>query len=1241
LPSRRAHVVIFHIGDEEITKARRVPASVKATGGQTSADSRAEISIRGTYDTAGRRLTSKDALGNTTSYSEIVTNNQRIVTTTYPDGGTRIVEYYRDGQLAKVTGTAAHPMRYEYGVVQDEGVWRRYTKDIKLDNSGNDTAEVVTNFFDMMGRNYKTVHGDGATRQSFYNSKGQLSKTVDPDGVTTLYSHNARGELEYTALDMNRDGVTDFAGTDRIQRTAKSVETLNGLSKAITRTYVWATNNSAVSNVTSISEISVDSLRSWRINHGLTNEIRTVYAGNGNRYVTNTAPDGSYTISHFLHGQLQSATRKDASGAQLGKTTYGYDAHGRQKTMTDARNGTTTHAHDNADRVISVTTPAPGTGASPQTTSYTHDYAGRVTRTGLPDGNGVTNVYSARGELLTNYGARVYPVAYGYDAQGRKTNMITWTNFAGRLGAATTWWKFNSRGFMTNKVYADGNGPKYTYSPAGRLLTRLWARGITTTYHTNAAGEVFATTYSDGMTPSVTNYFDRLGRKTNIIDGGGSRFLRYADSGLLTSETNAVGVLAGISLDYGYDAISRRSTIAMKSNGVAQFTHTYTYDTASRLTNVSDGTYSATYSHVANSPLVSQITFRSNTVTRMTTAKKHDLLDRLLEISSQPIAPGEPPSSFVYEYDDANQRVRVTDTNGFYWLYGYDRLGQLINTKRYWGDGTLVAGQQYEYSYDDIGSRSQTKEGGDKMGGSLRTANYVANNLNQYTQREVPGAADIIGIAKPDAAVTVNGSAAHRQSEYYRQELSINNASAAVWQSVTNQAVLGGVTNTEIGNLLVAKTPQSFWFDSDGNQTSDGVWTNSWDGENRGTAIESTTSVPAAGRGKEMWTLDTSGRWIQRVVYTWSAGSYVATETNRFVWDRKVLLAILDDMNRVVMSFQRGADLAGSLQGAGGVGGLLAVNNITNGTHFVGFDGNGNAASLVGGTDGTLAAKYEYEPFGKELRVTGAAARANPLRFSTQWKDGTTCRTKYLYRDYQFSLGRWMSRDLIGERGGPSLQSFVKNRPPYAVDALGLDLIPLPTAHVPISELNAAYGVDAFTGDVFTGEIALPFVVPPTIHVVRDIDCCCAQVERAQRVDVIYGTILPTDAAAPGNPYTVFGATDQLPKHEDRRREVYVNAYATFIAPIQSAGDFVTRCGTICRNTPGTARSLLLDYLAENQDLGIASYTEWVKEQQRAIGGENKRWELDDAGLRDFIRDPHQVPYPWFTGVPCPSIFGP
>ena len=39
---------------------------------------------------------------------------------------------------------------------------------------------------------------------------------------------------------------------------------------------------------------------------------------------------------------------------------------------------------------------------------------------------------------------------------------------------------YEATGLVTNKVYADGKGPTYTYTPDGKLATRTWARGIAT-----------------------------------------------------------------------------------------------------------------------------------------------------------------------------------------------------------------------------------------------------------------------------------------------------------------------------------------------------------------------------------------------------------------------------------------------------------------------------------------------------------------------------------------------------------------------------------------------------------------------------------------------------------------------------------------------------------------------------------------------------------------------------------------
>jgi len=79
---------------------------------------------------------------------------------------------------------------------------------------------------------------------------------------------------------------------------------------------------------------------------------------------------------------------------------------------------------------------------------------------------------------------------------------------------------------------------------------------------------------------------------------------------------------------------------------------------------------------------------------------------------------------------------RITDARDFgrrqLLAYEYDSLGQVRSGKKYWS-AHAVAGQQFEYGFDDIGNRKNTKCGGDETAWNLRSANYGANSLNQYT----------------------------------------------------------------------------------------------------------------------------------------------------------------------------------------------------------------------------------------------------------------------------------------------------------------------------------------------------------------------------------------------------------------------------------------------------------------------------------------------------------------------------
>ena len=137
-------------------------------------------------------------------------------------------------------------------------------------------------------------------------------------------------------------------------------------------------------------------------------------------------------------------------------------------------------------------------------------------------------------------------------------------------------------------------------------------------------------------------------------------------------------------------------------------------------------------------------------------------------------------------------------------------------------------------------------------------------------------------------------------------------------------------------------------------------------------------------------------------------------------------------------SYVWGLDLSGSLQGAGGIGGLL-VRNTDSGSFLYLYDANGNVGQLVDASTGSIAAHYEYDPFGNTIVANGSEAGSNPFRFSTKSLDTETGLSYYGYRYYSPELGRWISKDPLQELGGINLYIFVGNCPVGYIDYLGLD----------------------------------------------------------------------------------------------------------------------------------------------------------------------------------------------------------
>ena len=121
-------------------------------------------------------------------------------------------------------------------------------------------------------------------------------------------------------------------------------------------------------------------------------------------------------------------------------------------------------------------------------------------------------------------------------------------------------------------------------------------------------------------------------------------------------------------------------------------------------------------------------------------------------------------------------------------------------------------------------------------------------------------------------------------------------------------------------------------------------------------------------------------------------------------------------------NYTRGTNPSGTLERAGGIGGLLARSHGYSGgtwsTHnFYQADGNGNITYMVNSSQSSVAA-YKYDPFGNLISSSGSLAGANVYRFSSKEQHVNSGMYYYGFRFYDPNLQRWINRDPIGEQGG-------------------------------------------------------------------------------------------------------------------------------------------------------------------------------------------------------------------------------
>jgi RHS repeat-associated protein len=89
-------------------------------------------------------------------------------------------------------------------------------------------------------------------------------------------------------------------------------------------------------------------------------------------------------------------------------------------------------------------------------------------------------------------------------------------------------------------------------------------------------------------------------------------------------------------------------------------------------------------------------------------------------------------------------------------------------------------------------------------------------------------------------------------------------------------------------------------------------------------------------------------------------------------------------------------------------------------------------------SNGTLAAHYEYAPFGAVTAQSGASSAVNPWRFSSEYEDDLLALVYYNYRHYDSRYGRWLTRDILEEHDSVNIYIFLSNNAVEDTDQLGM-----------------------------------------------------------------------------------------------------------------------------------------------------------------------------------------------------------
>ena len=605
-----------------------------------------------------------------------------------------------------------------------------------------------------------------------------------------------------------------------------------------------------------------------------------------------------------------------------------------------------------------------------------------------------------------------------------------------------TRWKLDAAERPIAKIYADGTETDYTYeNTTSRLKIVTDAKGQTTSYQYNLDNSLANVAYAGSVqvTPGVTYGYDpQRGRLSSVVDGIGTTTYSYYPYGSGGPGTLGAGQVQSVSgpfanevVSYQYDQLGRVTTRTV--DGVDE---TYSYEPLGRLQTDTNALGTFTYGYDGTTSRPSSSAY-PNGQQALYTYLEDNTQDRRLSQIKYLASGGGLLDEFDYAYDGPLGRIihwgqrqpgpgagAIATTT---YDLGYDAIGQLTHAVLN-GDSTSLGSSVW--SYDPAGNRTGVQNGS----GTVSTA--VPTSTNSLFSLSGGGKVEVAGSLTKWANVTVNGQAAsfNAATDTFQAFVSLPIGTQTLTINATDAS--GNTATNRYQLTISAGASESFGYDANGNTTAMGSAQSptiyGWDAANR------LVSITYAGTSN-VTTFDYDG--LSRRVRE----SLNGVEVRHWVWIGLSLAEERNAANAVTKRFfAQGEQIAGQ-------------------NYFYTRDHLGTVRELVDGSQ-TVRARYSYDPYGVR---SANLITSNPVEadfgFTGHYFHQTSGLHLALYRAYAENIGRWISRDPIGESGGVNLYDYVKNNPIICIDSLGLETAVVIFGPVGSSDFYGHSGM-AFTG---------------------------------------------------------------------------------------------------------------------------------------------------------------------------------